>query len=442
MNKAILYIPLALFSLGVQAQESSRQWTLEECINYAIEHNIDLKQKVQVQENKKVELNTSKYSWLPNLNGNIGQDFNFGRSPSNDGVIRDISSSNTSLSVGTSMPLFTGLKIINDIKARKFDLLASTENLNKAKEDLAINVTSYYMQVLFNKELLTIAQLQADLSAEQVKKTEALVNAGKVPLSQLYDIKAQLAKDQVTLTDAQNNVNLSTLDLSQSLELERSGESFNIKTPRTDDPIALYISSIVPPDDIYNHAVTFKPQIREQTYLLESSKKMLNVAKAGYLPKLDFNASYSNGYFDSQNISFSEQFRKNERKTIGFSLSIPLFNRFQVRNSIRSSRIAIVNQELMMENTKKVLYKEIQQAYYNAVASQEKYNSAEKSVVATQEAFQYAEQRYETGKSTVYEYNEAKTKYTQSLSDQVQAKYDFIFRTKILDFYNGTPIKL
>lgn len=442
MNKAILYIPLVFLSLGIQAQEPSKQWTLEECINYAVEHNIDLKQKVQVQEKKKVELNTSKHSWLPNLNGNVGQDFDFGRSPSNDGIIKDVSSSNSSFSVGTSMPLFTGLKIINDIKARKLDLLAATENLNKAKEDLAINVASYYMDVLFNKEILTVAQLQVDLSAEQVQKTEVLVSAGKVPNTQLYDIKAQLAKDEVTLTEARNNVNLSVLNLAQSLELERSGESFDIYTPHTDDPIALYMGSIIPPDDIYNHAVTFKPQIKEQIYLLESSKKMLNVAKAGYFPKLDFNASYSNGYFSSQSISFSEQFRKNERKTIGLNLSIPLFNRFQVRNSVRSSRIAIVSQELTMENTKKVLYKEIQQAYYNAVASQEKYNSAEKSVVAAKEAFQYAGKRYDTGKSTVYEYNEAKTKYTQSLSEQAQAKYDFIFRTKILDFYNGTPIKL
>ena len=174
----------------------------------------------------------------------------------------------------------------------------------------------------------------------------------------------------------------------------------------------------------------------------------LKVARAGYYPKLNFGASYSNGYYhysgdgEYTNLPFSDQLKNNGRKTIGFSLSIPLFNRFQVRNSVRSARINIRNRELMMENTKKVLYKEIQQAYYNATAAQEKYTASDKSVLASKEAFSYAEDRYAAGKSTVFEYSEAKTKYAQSLSEQAQAKYDFIFRTKILDFYNGTPITL
>lgn len=445
MKKTILYIPLAFLSLGMQAQNTAKQWTLQECIQHAIENNIDLKQKEQAQEGKKVDLHTSKHSWLPDLDAGAGQNFDFGRSPSKTGVIVDQNSKNSSAYLQTSMPLFTGLQILNDIQARKLDLQAATENLNKAKEDLSIQIATYYVQVLFNKEMLTIAQLQVALSNEQVKKTDILVKAGKVPLSQLFDIKAQLAKEEVTLTEAQNNVNLTILDLAQSLEMERSGESFDVFVPQINDPIELYISSIVPPDDIYNHAVSFKPQIKEQEYLLESSKKMLKVAKAGYFPKLNFNASYSNGYYNysgAENVAFSTQLKQNERKTIGFSLAIPIFNRFQTRNNVRSSRIAIITQELKMENSKKILYKEIQQAYYNAVASQQKYNASEKSVEASKEAFKYAEERYDAGKSTVFEFSEAKTKYAQSLAEQTRSKYDFIFCTKILDFYNGSPIKL
>ena len=445
-----LIIAVALFFSGAlcQAQQPARQWSLEECIRYATEHNIDLKQKQQEQESRKVELHTSKYSWLPDLNGNIGQNFDFGRSPSKSGVIVDQNSANTSASVSLSMPIFDGLKIPNDIAARKLDLKASIESLNKAKEDLAINIASYYVQVLYNKEVQKIAELQVALSKEQVVKTEALVNAGKVPLSQLYDIKAQLAKDEVSLTEARNNVNLAVLDLAQSLELERAGENFDVVIPDTEDAVGKYMGSILPPDNIYDNAVTFKPQIKEQQYLLESQKKMLRVAQAGYYPKLNFGASYSNGYYhysgdgDYTNIAFNDQLKNNGRKTVGFSLSISLFNRFQVRNSVRSARIGIRNRELMMENTKKVLYKEIQQAYYNATAAQEKYVASDKSVAASKEAFFYAEERYAAGKSTVFEYSEAKTKYAQSLSEQAQSKYDFIFRTKILDFYNGTPITL
>ncbi len=429
------------------AQEKAGSWTLEECIRYAIENNISLKQIEQDKENKKVELHTSKHSWLPSVNASLYQNFDFGRSPSKTGVIVDQNSANTTASINLSMSIFDGLKTPNDIAAKKLNLKAAMESLNKAREDLAINIASYYLQVLYNKEIKNIAELQVNLSREQVEKTEALVKNGKVPVSQLYDMKAQLAKDEVSLTEADNNVSLALLNLAQSLELERSEKNFDIVIPQTSDAIETYMSSIVPPDNIYEHAVTFKPQIKEQEYLLESQKKMLNVAKSYYYPQLSLGASYTNGYYhyytgDNISIPFGDQLNQNGRRTIGFSLTIPLFNRFQVRNGVRSSRIAIKNQELAIENTKKTLYKEIQQAYYNATAAQAKYESSGKSVEASKTAFEYAENRYSAGKSTVFEFNEAKTKYAQSLAEEAQAKYDFIFRAKILDFYGGKELKL
>ena len=422
---------------------------MEACINYAYANNLQLKQKMEEQEARKVELHTSKHSWLPAVNANMGQSFQFGRSTSKSGVIVDQNAANTTFNINLDMPIFDGFKIPNDIAARKLDLQAAIESLNKAKEDLAVNIASYYLQVLYNKELQRVAQLQVDLDREQVNKTEAMVNAGKVPLSQLYDIKAQLARDEVTLTEATNNVQLALLDLAQSLELERSDRSFDVVTPQITDAVAENMSSILPPETIFDQAVTFKPQIKEQEYLLESQKRMLKVAQAGYYPKLNFGASYSNGYYHTSmggefadTRSFGDQLKQNGQKIVGFSLSIPLFNRFQVRNSVRSARIGINNQQLLLENSKKTLYKEIQQAYYNATAAQEKYTASDKSVASSREAFSYAQARYEAGKSTVFEFNEAKTKYAQSLAEQAQAKFDFIFRAKILDFYRGTPLKL
>ena len=431
------------------AQEQTAPWSLEACINYAYANNLQLKQKMEEQEARKVELHTSKHSWLPAVNANMGQSFQFGRSTSKSGVIVDQNAANTTFNINLDMPIFDGFKIPNDIAARKLDLQAAIESLNKAKEDLAVNIASYYLQVLYNKELQRVAQLQVDLDKEQVNKTEAMVNAGKVPLSQLYDIKAQLARDEVTLTEATNNVQLALLDLAQSLELERSDRSFDVVTPQITDAVAENMSSILPPETIFDQAVTFKPQIKEQEYLLESQKRMLKVAQAGYYPKLNFGASYSNGYYHTSmggefadTRSFGDQLKQNGQKIVGFSLSIPLFNRFQVRNSVRSARIGINNQQLLLENSKKTLYKEIQQAYYNATAAQEKYTASDKSVASSREAFSYAQARYEAGKSTVFEFNEAKTKYAQSLAEQAQAKFDFIFRAKILDFYRGTPLKL
>ncbi len=440
----ILFLPWSGGKLS--AQET---WNLEDCIRYALEHNIEIKQQEQNQEGQKINLHTSKYSWLPSLNAGIGQNFDFGRSPSKDGIIVDNNSSSTSASVSLNMPIFDGLKIPNDIAAKKFDLKAAVETLNKAKEDLSVNIASYYLQVLCNKELLRVADLQVDLTAEQVERTAALVKAGKVPASQLYDIKAQLARDESSQTEASNNVQLALLDLAQALELEEGAKAFDIAVPEIDDAIRKYMSSILPPDVIYNNAVTCKPQIKAQEYMLESQKKMLKVARASYFPQLNFNASYSNGYYHytsgdglATNLPFGEQLSRNGRKTLGFSLSIPLFNRFQVRNSVRSAKVAIQTQTLNVENTKKALYKEIQQAYYNATAAQEQLVAAGKSVEATRVAFKYAEQRYAEGKSNVYEFNEAKAQYAQSLAQEAQAKYTFILRAKILDFYNGTPIAL
>ena len=440
---------LAAGTLSAAAQEASAPWNLEACIEYAYEHNIDLKQKREAQESRKVDLHTSKFSGLPAVNANMGQSFQFGRSTSKSGVIVDQNAANTTFSINLDMPLFDGLKTPNDIAARRLDLQAAVESLNKAKEDLAVNVASSYLQVLYNKELLRVAQLQVDLDREQIAKTEAMVDAGKVPLSQLYDIKAQLAKDEVTLTEADNNVQLTLLELAQSLELERSDRSFDIVAPLIEDAVADNMASILPPTDIFDRAVSVKPQIKEQEFLLQSQRKMLKVAQAGYYPKLNFGASYSNGYYHTSmggqfadTRSFGDQLRQNGQKIVGFSLSIPLFNRFQVRNSVRSARIGINNQQLQLENSKKALFKEIQQAYYNATAAQEKYLASEKSVAASKEAFDYAQVRYDAGKSTVFEFNEAKTKYAQSLAEQAQAKYNFIFRAKILDFYQGTPLRL
>jgi len=433
-----------MISICAVSAGQSKRWTLEECINHATENNIDLKLQEQERLTRQAELNTSRNSWLPDLNAGATQNFDFGRSENREGVIDDNTGSSASATLQTSMPVFDGFRIINDIKVKELNLRAATEALNKAKEDLAINIASYYLQALYNKELQKVAEMTVALTKEQTLKTEALVNNGKAPESQLYDIRAQLAKDESALTEAYNNVRLSLLDLAQSLELERVGVDFDIIEPDTGNVIEDNMSSLVPPDDIYNNALSFKPAIKQQEYLLESQRYSLKVAQAGYYPQLNFNASYSTGYYyfsGTDNMPFSDQLRGNERKTIGLSLNIPIFNRFEVRNNIRTARIGINTRELMMENSKKTLYKEIQQAYYNAVAAQEKYLASDKSVEASRQSFRYAQERYETGKISVFEYNEAKTKFSQSLSEQVQAKYNFIFRAKILDFYNGKEIK-
>lgn len=451
---------LALLAGGAKAQDAGKMWSLEECVQYAIDHNIEIKQReIQVQS-AEVQLHTDKMSRLPNLNANVGQNWSFGRGQTSTGLYETQTLSNSNFGVSSSTPLFAGFQISNQVEKSKFDLRAATQQLERAKEDLSLSVASLYLQVLFNKEILKVNQEQLALSKAQIERTAALIAVGKVPQSQLYDIEAQVAKDEVSVVQAKNTMQLSLLDLAQSLELERDA-SFDVIAPEENEVVGNYMGRILPPDVIYDNAVNIKPVVKEQGFRLESSKKSLKIAKAGYYPKLNLSLSYGNSYYYNytrqgmiieneedpsknyawENKSFADQWRDNAGEGIGLSLSIPIFNRSQVKNQVKSAQLNIRNQQLSLDNTMKTLYKEIQTAYLNATAAQEKYRSSEKAVKASAESFKYAQERYDIGKSTVFEFNEAKTKLIQVQSEQIQAKYDYIFRTKILDFYNGIPLK-
>ena len=456
MNKQIILLLSVFFSAALQAQ--TKQWTLEECIYYAIDHNISIKQVELQKQGAEIDLNTAQMSRLPNLNARADQTWNFGFASNRTGVKETMNQSNTGFSIGSSVPIFTGFRISNEIARNKLDLKAATENLAKAKEDLSLNVAYLFLQVLLNKEIVKISEEQLNLGREQVERTKVLVEVGKVPKSQLYDIESQVAKDDVAVVRARNDLNLALLDLAQGLELE-STANFDVYTPEIKNVITEYTSSVQPPEMIFENAIQIRPAIKEQNYKVESAEKTLNIAKSGYMPTLDLNLGYNTGYYYTYglkdyinpetgetvrpvNPSFSNQIRDNRSEYIGMTLSIPIFNRFSVRNQVRSAKLNIQNQQLALDNVKKTLYKEIQTAYLSATSAQETYRASDKAVTATSESFKYAQERYEVGKSSVFEFNEARMRYIQSQSEQIQAKYDYIFRTKILDFYNGIPIKL
>jgi len=426
----------------------SKPWSLEECIQYAIEHNISIKQLVIQKNIDEVNLNTSQMSRLPDLNASGGQNWSFGRTQIRTGLYENSNQSSTNLSLGSSIPLFTGFRIPNEIARDKLNLETSVRNLEKAKDDLALNVASLFLQVLFNKELLKINQEQLALSQSQIERTRALTDAGKVPLSQLYDIEAQVANDKVSVVQAENDLRLALLDLAQSLELQQNPD-FDVVAPSLGDVVTEYTSSAQPPQTVYENAVQVKPAIKARELQVKSAEKTLAIAKSGYYPTLSFTMGIGTNYFylynspvTNPNSSFANQIKNNMAEGIGLSLSVPIFNRFSVRNQVRNAQFNIENQQLALEDAKKTLYKEIETAYLNAVSAREKYIAAQQAIKSTSESFNYAKERYEIGKSSVFEFNDARTRWMRSQSEEIQAKYDFIFRTKILDFYNGIPIKL
>lgn len=434
----------------------SKLWRLEECIQHAIDNNIGIKQLRIEQKVAKIQQSTAKNSRLPDLNAAVLQDWSFGRSPSYTTLNEPLSRS--AVGASSTLPIFTGFRIPNEIARTRLEFEAATQNLEKAKDNLSLNITSLFLQVLFNKELVRINEEQLILTRTQIRKTKILIEAGSVPPANLYDIQAQASKDKVSVIEAKNNLDLALLDLAQALELEQENE-FDIATSKLSDNMLIEMfGSIQPARLIYDNAVNFKPMIKEQEIRVESARKALNIAKADYMPTLNLVFEFGTGYLYryngkdqlntvtneliKANPSFSTQLRDNDYTLIGLKLNIPIFNRFQTRNKVRTAKLEIQNQQLILDNTKKMLYKEIQTAYKNAVAAYQKYNASNDAVKSTSESFKHAQIRYELAKLTPFEYNEAKTRFIQSQSEQLQAKYDYILRSKILDFYNGIPIRL
>ena len=438
MKRTVISLSLTLLgAFQLQAQET---WDLQRCITHAIEHNLSIKQKEAARNQSEVELNTAQWSRMPNLNGNIGQSFNFGRALQADNTYGNRNTRNTNFSLGTNIPLFTGMQIPNNIALSKLNLKAATEDLAKAKEDISIQVASYFLQVLFNEELTKIASNQVALSQEQLDRKVAFFQNGKASEAEVLEAKSRLAQDQLSLVQAENNHQLALLDLSQMLELP-SPENFRISVPDIDG----FTADLSMPEEVYAQAMMNKPAIKAAQYRLQGAEKSIKIAQSGYYPQLSFGAGIGTNYYHLsgiENAPFSTQWDQNMNKYLQFSLSIPIFNRFQTRNRVKSARIQHTALSWQLEESKKALYKEIQQAYYNALAAESKYKSSQSASESAEASFRLMSEKYANGKASATEYNEMRTAWMKALSDGVQAKYEFMYRSKILDFYKGVPLVL
>lgn len=438
MKKILISLSLmAIYSSNFQAQES---WNLERCIKHAIEHNLSIKQKEAAKTQSEVELHTAQWSRLPNLNGNVGQSFNFGRALQADNTYENRNTRNTNFSLGTNIPLFTGLQIPNNIALSKLNLKAATEDLEKAKEDISIQVASYFLQVLFNEELAKVAENQVQLSQEQLDRKIAFFKNGKASEAEVLEAKSRLAQDELSVVQAKNNYLLALLDLSQLLELP-SPKNFQVETPQIEN-LSVNLSL---PEEIYTQAMMNKPAIKAAQYRVLGAEKSIRIAQSAFYPQLSFGAGIGTNYYHlsgMENASFSSQWEQNMNKYLQLSLSFPLFNRFQTRNRVKSARIQHTALSWQLEESKKALYKEIQQAYYNAIASESKYKSSQSATESAEASFRLMSEKYANGKATATEYNEMRTVWMKALSEGIQAKYDFVYRSKILDFYKGVPLTL
>ena len=430
---SIIYI--ASFFLFIEnAKAQHKKWTLEQCIEYALNHNIEVKKSANQIKTLEIQRNSLKNSFLPDLNAGASQKFAFGRSLNQNNMYENSNIQNSSFSISTELTLFSGFKRVASIKQNKYDLLASIADQKSIENNISLNVTSAFFQILLNKEIQQIAEEQVKQTKEQIDKTTQLVEVGKVPLSQLYEVKAQLAYDELALTEAKNSVRLAILDLTQLMELDKHETLDLVFEEKNVTPI-----NDMNPINIYHAAESCMPQIKKAYYNLQSKEKGIQIAQSAYYPPIHLGAGITTGYYHYNNgisDTFKKQLNNNMQKSIYITFNIPIFDRFSTRNQIKTARIEKSNAELSLANEQKTLYKNIEKAYIDAITAYEKYQSTIKSVVANQEAHQYAMEKYASGKCSVFEYNELKMKLADALSKQSQAKYTYLLKEKLLNFYS------
>lgn len=413
-------------------------WSLSDCVRYALENNIDIKRQEMEIDRQSIQLQTDRYSRLPNLNANGTQKIDFGRTLNRENTYDDMNSQNSALSLSTEVLLFNGMNTTHTIARQKLEVKVYEERLEKIKNDISIQIAVNYFQILLNKEILDIAREQIELSKELEEVTKALDSHGKIASSQIHEVQAQVANDELTATKARNSLRLSVVDLIQLLEKDEI-DTFEIQ-PVQEDISSFFIQK---PREIYDLAKHSMPEIKSAELSVKSNEHAIKIARSGYYPTLSFVAGVSSSYYHYSNIdnySFGAQIENNLQKTIYLSLKIPIFNRFSTRNAVRIAGRNLKESRLIAEQSCKTLYKEIQKAYYDALNAQDKYISTQKAVYANKEALRYALEKYNAGKFTAYEYNEVKLKLAGSLSEQAQAKYEFMLQQKLLDFYAGKTI--
>lgn len=424
-----------------QSPAAGIPWTLDDCIGFAQRNNLDVQRSSLQVEKSDVELSTAKYSRLPDLNASVGADASFGRGLSSDNTYQTKNQTSGSLNVSTSMPLFQGMRINHQVKAGKLDLAAAVEDLERAREDVAIHVMTLYLDVLYNKEMVGVAERQLTLSTQQAERSRALAAAGKQPESTVYESDALVASNRMTLTQARNDLQLALLNLSQDLNRE-SAAGFDIVDPALDSVALAALHRLGSADDVYAYAAENRPHIRAERLRLESSEHSVAIARSALYPSLSLSGGYGTGVYSADQDKFWTQMRHNSREYVGVSLNVPIFNRRATRNGIRTAQIAVRSQQLAVTEAERELRKLIEQAWYNADASYAKYRSAEAAAASARIAFAYEERKAEAGRSTVFDFNDAKTRMEKAEADAVQAKYEFVFRSKILDFYRGKPLQL
>ncbi|SNR55813.1 outer membrane protein [Lutibacter agarilyticus] len=454
MRTKIVTILAVVFFMTLNAQD--KKWSLQECVDYALENNISIKQQELNTELVGENVLTARGNFYPSLNGSATQNWNFGSYIGQTGLRISRDTRGNSFGLNSGVNIYNGNRNRNILEQAKNDLEAAGYDLEENKNTIMLFIVNSYLNVLLNKENLKIAEDQIVISENQVKEAQGLVESGSKAKSVLLEAEATLATNNQQLTTAQNTLNLSLLSLAQLLQMSHKGFDVEDVLLNMTSEALKYKNT----DDIFEKAVSILPEIKSAELALESSELDVKIAKGAYQPTLGFGAGLGTSYQhargesdqrpiidpdDPTNIifvpnGFGEQLKNNMGYNLGFSLSVPIFNRFQTKSNVNR---AIINQEraaLQLLDRELKLRESIEKAYADAKAALDQFVSSEISLKAQQELFKNAQASYNSGVMTSFDFDQVRNRLVNAQSTMVNAKYNFVFRTKLLEYYYGIPI--
>jgi len=453
MKKIILALTIAITSLSFSQE---KKWTLQECVNYALENNISIKQSELDTELSKENIRTAKGNFLPGVNASASQNFNFGSYIDQNGGRIAADSRGNSFGVNTGINIFNGFQNTNTYKQSKLGLESSKLQLAILKDNISLNVVNSYLNVLFNKESLRIAADKIKVTQQQVEQIQKLVDAGVRAIADLSEVKAQLATDQQSYVNSENGIDLALLSLAQLLQI--SHKDFDVQDIELDiTSVALLYNNT---EDIFNTASEGRPEIKSAQLSIDDAEYSVEIAKGAYMPTFSASASAGTSYQHAQGQKdvrtiidvtspsgfstipngFGTQLEDNLGYSVGLSLNIPIFNRNQSKARVNSAKINVEKSKTRLIEAKQDLRSKIENAYADAKATLKEFEAAQLSVDAQEEAFRNAQDRYDLGVMTSFEFEQVRSRFVAAQSSLINAKYNFVFKSKVLDFYAGKSL--
>ena len=453
INKYNSLVFVILLGFGLSAQAQTKQWTLEECVRYALDNNITIKLSELDVKNADIDKKDAFGNYLPSVNGSASHSWNIGLNQDvTTGLLRNQTTQYSSVGLNAGVDIYKGLQIQNTYRRTKLSIIASQYQLLKMQEDISLNVANAFLQILSYKEELKVKKEQLSIDEKRLKRSEEMVNAGTIPRGDLYDLKATIATDQQAITVSENNLLISKLSLAQLLQLKEFADFDVIDDTNAKDENNIMAQN---PVDIYNKAKETRTELKLAQTNLEIAEKNVAIAKGAYQPTLSgfygFNtrASYSdkvvgvdaNGdpILGGPDPVF-QQFSDNKGHNFGFQLNVPIFNGFAVRNNVERNKVNLEKSKIDLEQKSLDLQRNVYTAFTNAKGALNTYESSTVTLEARQQAYNYAKEKYDVGLMNSFDFTQAQTLLTNAQSDVIRTKYDYMFKIKILEFYFGIPI--